>query len=295
MSRIINRIHLLPFVLAGFVFILLICCNNPGKEKTGIAEKFPIYYELTGKGNTTLVFVHGWCINSDYWKQQVNVLKDSFQVLTLDLRGHGKSDTAALMTIEQYADDIVTLVNKLNLDSIILIGHSMSGNINLHVYNKIPGKVRGFIGIDNLQEVGHEPSAEEAEQLKAFFTAFRNDYKNMARQYTNQYLFPPTADSAVKERVIQDIATANPGFAISTLESLAGEYKAEQQLLPKMKVPVLLIVAENSLKDESSVKKYCGSGYRYWIIKNSGHYPMIEQPDRFNFLLKEAIAVANAR
>jgi pimeloyl-ACP methyl ester carboxylesterase len=49
------------------------------------------------------------------------------------------------------------------------------------------------------------------------------------------------------------------------------------------------------LKDESSLKKYCGSGYRYWIIKNSGHYPMIEQPDRFNFLLKEAIAVANAR
>lgn len=295
MNRIINRIHPLSLLPACIIFFLLICCNNPVKENTGIAEKFPIYYELTGKGKTTLVFVHGWCINSSYWNQQVDAFKDSFQVLTLDLRGHGKSDSAASMTIEQYADDIVGLIDKLTLDSIILIGHSMAGNINLHVYNKIPGKVKGFIGIDNLQEVGHEPNSEETEQLKAFFTAFKNDYRNMATQYTNQYLFPPTADSAIKERVIQDIASANPSFAISTLESLAGEYKAEQQLLPKMKVPVLLIVVENSLKDESSLKKYCGSGYRYWIIKNSGHYPMVEQPDRFNFLLKEAIAVANGQ
>lgn len=287
-----------PYVLI-LVVILITSCTNPNptpKMDSLHVEKHitpELHYTLTGNGAVTLVFVHGWCINGEYWAEQVAQFKNNYRVLTLDLAGHGRSPkTHDTMTMANYADDVVRLLKSLQLDSIILIGHSMSGNINLRVYPQVADKVIGFIGVDNLQVVGHQPSEQEAKQFAEFMGELRKDYKGTVGKFAESYLFHPATDPAVKQRVIADFIGADPGVAISTIESLSKEYRYEQEMLPKLQVPLLLVATDQSIQDESSLKQYCPNGYKYWLIKNSGHYPMIEQPEDFNRLLSEAIEYA---
>lgn len=196
------------------------------------------------------------------------------------------------MTMANYANDVVRLLNSLQLDSIILIGHSMSGNINLRAYQQVADRVIGFIGVDNLQVVGHQPSEQETKQFAELMGELRKDYKGIVGKFAENYLFHPATDPAVKQRVIADFIGADPAVAISTIESLSKEYRYEQEMLPKLQVPLLLVATDQSIQDESSLKQYCPNGYKYWLIKNSGHYPMIEQPEDFNRLLSEAIEYA---
>jgi pimeloyl-ACP methyl ester carboxylesterase len=271
------------------------CQNNQKSEKTEkITESKPnLYYTQSGKGDITLIFVHGWGINGSYWDNQVKFFQDKYQVLTLDLPAHGKSPiTDSTMSIAKHAQAIVELINYLKIKQLILIGHSMSGNINLHVYQQISDKVVGFIGIDNLQEVGKVPSAEEQKQTEGFLSALKKDFKKVVPQFGMGYLFHAKTDTLVKKRVIDDILNTNEQVAVSTLASLTQEYKNEQTQLPQLKIPLLLVVAEKTIKDEASLKKYCPNGYKYWSVKNTGHYPMIEQAEEFNQYLQEAILTA---
>jgi pimeloyl-ACP methyl ester carboxylesterase len=282
-----NLFYLLLFSIS------LIACNNSEKSENTEKKTEPkpnLHFTQSGKGDVSIVFVHGWGINGSYWEEQAKFLEDKYQVITLDLHGHGKTPaTRSAMTIEQHAEDVVELINYLKINKVILVGHSMAGNINLHVYNKIPEKIMGFIGIDNLQEVGHIPSEEEQKQTDGFMQALKKDFKEIVPQFSLGYLFHPKTDTLVKKRVIDDILNTPENIAVSTLESLTREYKSEQKILPQLKMPLLLIVAENTIKSEESLKKYCPNGYKYWSVKNTGHYPMIEQTQEFNQYLLEAL------
>lgn len=283
----------------AFTFLFIVCflikCNTKPKEQQeeDKAAKPSIHYAEYGKGEPTLVFVHGWCINSGYWDKQVDYFKDKYRIVTIDLAGHGKSTTAPKeITVSQLAAGIDSVIEYLDLNNVILIGHSMSGDINLHVVKKYPDRIKGFIGIDNMQQVGHAPTPEEERQIGLFLDTLKMDYKARAAEFSLQMLFHPKTDSAVKQRVISDVQAMDPVFSVSILNSLMNEYKTEQEVLPKMKIPLLLVVADGSIKDESSLKQYCPKGYKYWTIKDSGHYPMIERPDEFNTQLEKAITYA---
>jgi len=280
----------IPLPIIGIVLIALLAGCGSEKEKNYQGD---LHYTLTGKGDTTLVFVHGWGINEEYWSNQVDAFSNRYQILTLDLPGHGKSLLKKdSLTIEEYGIAVAKLIDELDLKNVVLIGHSMSGNVNLRAYVQIPDRVVGFIGVDNLQMVGHTLSEGEAQQTNAYLQQFKNDYKNTVRQYALGFLFHAQTDSLVKKRVIDDIAALNPAFAIATLRALIfNEPPFEREALPQLKMPLLLIVSEGSIGDESSLQTYCKNGFKYWNIANTGHYPMIEQTEEFNARLNDALAV----
>jgi pimeloyl-ACP methyl ester carboxylesterase len=278
------------FMLLSAAALWAGCAGNNEKKEN---QHTTFVYTQTGEGNITLVFVHGWRINKEYWANQLAYFKNKYRVIALDLPGHGQTPPgSAPPTIEEFARMVESVISDAKVDSVILIGHSMSGNINLHVYDKIPQKIIGFIGIDNLQELGHESTPGEAAQTRQFFDTLRKDYKNVAAGFSAGYLFHAQTDSAVKKRVMNDVLAGNPEPSVSILESLSQQYKSEQEIIPKMKIPLLLLAAKGSIKTDSSFKKYCSAGYKYWTFSNAGHYPMIEQPETFNKLLEEAIHYA---
>lgn len=280
--------------LSLFLFLLFGCQTQPPGEQTKKIDS-PLHYQLSGKGDQTVVFIHGWCIDGTYWDNQVRFLQDQYQVLTLDLAGHGLSTTDKKQySIPEHADDVVHLINALELDNLILVGHSMSGNVILHVYDKIPSKVVGMIGVDNLHTLGRVPPEEEKNQVAQFFVNLRNDFPKLAGEFALANLFTPQTPDTVKTRVVSDFQSADPGLAISTLESLQNEYLSEQTLAPKLKAPLHLILSDNGtrpLYNEESLQKYCGAGFKVWTIPGTGHYPMVEAPDEFNRQLAQILNV----
>lgn len=277
-------------IIIGLLPVIMLAASCQNKKENKEAAKPAIHYTVHGNGDTVLLFVHGWCINSSYWNSQVNYFKNRYKVVTVDLAGHGQS--AAIRqgtTIPQLAAGVDSVISFLGLNNIVLVGHSMSGNINLHVWNKHRDKIKGFIGIDNFQRIGYEPTAGEKTQEQQFLDTLKKDFARMVTSLSTGWLFHGKTDSTVKKRVLNDIVQMNPEFSVAILSSLISEYKTEQELFPQMNLPLALVIADGTLPTDSTQKKYCKAGFRYWSIKNCGHYPMLEHPEECNQKLEEAI------
>jgi pimeloyl-ACP methyl ester carboxylesterase len=281
--------------------ILLLClldlsaCNNSPVDKKKIPVEnagVNISYLISGYNDTTVILLHGWCINKAYWKAQQDLLSRKYRVVALDLGGHGQSGkNRNNWTVEEYARDVIALIRTLRLEKVILVGHSMSGDIMLEVAHEIPEKIIGLVGIDNLKNIQLNYSAEEQNGIDQFIKALKANYKLAAADYSRKYLFPPNyADTVSINRVVGDVQNMNSAIAIQTLESLIPFTLKEAQFLSELKIPLHLIVSDYTPTNEEAVKKYCPKGLFIKTIHGTGHYPMIEKPETFNILLEETIA-----
>jgi len=87
-------------------------------------------YELTNEGHRPLVFIHGGFNDKSYFLPQHMQFATSHTVLSVDLRGHGQSDSPEQdFTIEGFASDIAWMCGELGLRSPVFVGHSMGGLI----------------------------------------------------------------------------------------------------------------------------------------------------------------------
>ena len=87
---------------------------------------------MRGRGAPALVFIHGWSCDRTYWRGQVDAFSQTFRVVAVDLADHGESGTGRqVWTIGAFGEDVAACVSKLGLQRIILIGHSMGGDVIL--------------------------------------------------------------------------------------------------------------------------------------------------------------------
>ena len=111
-----------------------------------------INYKLEGEGKR-IVFVHGLSDSLKYWNIISLELKEKYQVLSFDLRGHGKStDEDKKTTIDLYHEDLYQLLNALNIDDAVFIGFSLGGNVILDFAIKHPEMVNGLIVMSSFPE-----------------------------------------------------------------------------------------------------------------------------------------------
>src|SRR5277367_1382059 len=87
-----------------------------------------IYYNVWGKGQP-VVFSHGWPLSADAFEDQMNFLaQHGYRCIAHDRRGHGRSGQSwEGNEMNTYADDLATLVEKLDLRNAIHVGHSTGG------------------------------------------------------------------------------------------------------------------------------------------------------------------------
>ncbi|KPE51854.1 alpha/beta fold hydrolase [Chryseobacterium indologenes] len=243
-----------------------------------------IYYHESGSGNPSIIFIHGWLGNSEWWKDQLDYFKDQYHMVIMDLAGHGKSDTSRQdWTSTRYADDIKAVADSISSSEIILVGHSMSGAYVLEAALKIP-KVKSLILVDTLKDLDEYFSEEQAEQF--LFTHYRSDFKNAVENILPQYLFAEKTPVAVKERLQSEFLQNEPETAISLLLPL---YKTDfRDIAKQVKIPVRAINSDNSPTHLENNRKYL-KNYDCIDITGTGHYLMLEKPEEFNRILDKVI------
>ena len=276
-----------------FVSIIVHSCSEPSANKKNTSQQnndIAIEYDQCGNGDTTLLFVHGWCINKDYWQNQSGYFCDRYTVVALDLPGFGKSGkNRTHWAFEQYADDVNEFIKTKKLKNVILIGHSMSGDILLLTDTKYPQSVIGIVGIDNLKAPGSKNTEEQTKEIESFFAMMDSSFKGTVEGYTKQYLFPPSADTSAVNRVIKDFKANDSIIAMKVLRSLVDVSQRERDMMQQLSHKLYLINSDFGPTQIDSLKKYCKSSAEVVYIKGTGHYPMIEKPAAFNAALEKVI------
>jgi pimeloyl-ACP methyl ester carboxylesterase len=247
-------------------------------------------YEVSGKGPATLVFVHGSYIDQTYWKKQISDFKNHYQVITLDLPGHGKSGRNRKdWKIQRFADDLIFLIKKLELANVILIGHSAAGNICLMTAVKYPGPVIGLIGIDTFKNAGTPMTPELKQQAADIKKRLLIDFAGTNEKYARTALLSPSTADHIIKKVIRDYRNAYPPMGIQTTTEFFEIDKMERELLPRLILKLYLINVDYMPTNEAALTQLTGGGYRLDLLNGTCHFPMLEHPDEMNLALRQNI------
>lgn len=173
------------------------------------------------KATQPFFFLHGWCIDGTYWKNQVEHFSKSYNVYAIDLPGFGKSKADRTnWTIEEYANDVTAFIDTMNLKNVVIIGHSMAGEIMLQTALTNNPKIVGVVGVDNFKFIDVAFTPEQMKQMTDFFTMLEKDFRNSAPMYADMMLFHPTTSKEVKDSVKTDFANSDTACENRILQHL---------------------------------------------------------------------------
>ncbi|PIF47517.1 pimeloyl-ACP methyl ester carboxylesterase [Chryseobacterium sp. 52] len=239
-----------------------------------------IHYKENGQGASSILFVHGWLGNAEWWNGQQEHFKNQYHIIQMDLAGHGKSDASRKeWTSELYADDIKAVAEQSNSSEIILVGHSMSGAYVLEASLKIP-HVKALILVDTVKDLDETFTEEQADQF--LFVHYRNDFKNAVENILPQYLFAEKTPSDVQHKLQHEFLQNKSEAAINLLRPL---YKTDfREIAAKVQIPVRAINSDMPPTSLENNRKYL-KDYDYTEMIGTGHYPMLENSEEFNKLL----------
>ncbi len=277
---LLGLLPLLSFVFTSNVSALNNYSVNP---KVKSIDGTDIVYTATGKGEPTLVFVHGWSCDKSYWSAQAEELSLKYRVVTIDLAGHGESGTERKnYTIQLFGEDVAAVVNELKATEVILVGHSMGGSVILEAAKLLGKKVIGLIGVDTFQSFTDNWTAEQKEK---FLEPFGKDFKSTAFEFVKQ-MFPKEADELLLKKVADDMSSAPPAVAISAMRNLF--FYNPLPTLAELDLPLISINCDMYPLSLEENKKHVKS-FSFKMMKGVGHFLMLERPAEFNKLLVETI------
>ncbi len=88
-----------------------------------------------------------WARGGYIWRRFASAIKDLYRPLTIDLRGHGESewDPDRCYTLQTYVEDVASVLDAYGANGVTLVGHSLGGEIAIHIALAYPGRVRKLV------------------------------------------------------------------------------------------------------------------------------------------------------
>lgn len=258
---------------------------EPKTEVISAPDDVAIHYSTYGTGSPAMVFVHGISCNQGYWKEQVGPFSEGFQVVTLDLAGHGESGLEReSWSMEAYGEDVAAVVEDLGLQSVILIGHSMGGAVILETARLLPDLVIGIVIVDSYDAFDNWWTPEEIEEV---LIPFREAFVQSTRDWVRT-MFTEDSDPEFIEHIVTDMASAPPEVALPSLESAWEKMVGQDRstALQGLRAPVFMINADYGPTDVDSLER---DGVEVHIIPDTGHFFMLEKPAEFNMVLSDVV------
>ncbi len=246
-----------------------------------------LHYKECGQG-TPLVLVHGYPLNHSIWHDVANELEQEARIIMPDLRGFGHSPAPeGTYTMRLMAEDLRELLDDLQIDKAVLVGHSMGGYVCLAFAQAYPERLAGF-GLVASQAEADLPEkrqsrlhAAEAVQAKGIRVAV----DGFAEKLT---CLPDLVEPL--HQLMHHVATQNG--VIGCLRGMA-ERPDATPWLSNIDVPALVIAGKADAvippARSQTLAQLLGRG---WLVEIDGaaHMPMMETPGQVSTALKELLS-----
>ncbi len=151
-----------------------------GKENNSVLN-----FIKTGKGETSLVFLHYFGGSSNTWSQVIDELQEDFNCIAIDLPGFGASQSYNQLSVNNSSKSVAEVIKSLQLKRYVLIGHSMGGKIALSLASHKPFELKQLILFAPSPPTPEPMTGAEQEQLlKAYNNraALINNINNISSQ-----------------------------------------------------------------------------------------------------------------
>ena len=232
-----------------------------------------IHSTVQGQGKT-IVFVHGWTCDETSWAAQVAALDDDYRVVTLDLPGHGKSDAPgqADFSMDLFAQAVEAVRAEVGADKIVLVGHSMGAAVIREYALDYPEHVAGLVAVDGPLDM--RPLAN--------FPGF-GPLTREARATMIEGMFVPSTSPELRAQILAMMLGAPDATATGAMRAM---FDPKNQSDEKIMAPALSIFAGNSNFATDQSAREMLPNWSSEQFAGTGHFLMMEQPDRFNAALR---------
>ena len=240
---------------------------------------------MTGKdgvvhGRPNLLFIHGGGGNCNAWLLTLRSLSGDFNLIAIELPGHGESGGNGEGNISKYCEWIKNIIDHLSLNRCFLIGHSMGGAITLSFALKYPGYLDGIVLVGTGARLG--VSNDIMNRIQSSFNdtvklicrlAYSDNIPNFIVRMGEREML-----KTKPEVLFGDVSACN---AFDLLEDLNG-----------IESPTLIVCGSDDKLTPPSYSRLLHEkieGSELVIINNGGHMVMIEKPREFNRVIKKFV------
>lgn len=243
------------------------------------------YVNELGSG-LTLIFIHGYGVDSDMWKPQIGFLSSRYSIINIDVRGHGNSKPCDEFTVRLAAEDVHNILAYERVKDYILIGLSMGGYI-IQEFAYQYGSAKGYM------ITGSTP----------IFLPVYSNFEKWALKHSAELMNLYPWETLKKEMIKACATTSQAQAAIATMfnkftkkefvGSWGGVATCLREVSFQFDAPLLVGCGEH---DKTGTIKKC---MKYWSdaypgcktfsIEGAAHVANLDSPDTFNRLLENFI------
>lgn len=241
-----------------------------------------LHYQRQGQG-PALIILHGLFGSSDNWGTPARLLSQDFDVINVDLRNHGQSFHHQQHDYPSMADDVLALMDSLEIESCVLLGHSMGGKVAMQLALNHPKRINKLIVVD-IAPVAYPRHHDD------IFTALNQlDLANLqSRSQADQLLTPLVPETGVRQFLLKNLSKQPQGGFQWRCNLSVLQQQYEQISRP----PSGSSFTGSTLFIKGELSHYIKSEYREAVlalfpqaqlklIAGAGHWPHAEKPELF--------------
>lgn len=241
-----------------------------------------VHYEVFGRGRPVL-FLHGWLGSWRYWFPTMEVVADCFRTYSFDFLGFGGSQRKnSRESIRGYSDQVVRFLDRLGIDHVALVGHSMGGMVAMQTALRHPDRITRVVTVGAPFD-GHSLSwflkLTERPVLAHTFARW-----SWLRRSLFRFFLGNTHNEPVQE-IINDSVKSNGATLHATIDSMLNTDLRPD--LPGLSVPALIVHGErDKIVSPSQARLFQAMPQaQVWLLRESQHFPFLDESELFTVRL----------
>lgn len=251
-------------------------------------EALPPGGSPTLRTSGTLVLIHGFPLSASMWEPQLELAAQGWRIIAPQLRGFDGAPAPSVgESVDDFAGDIVDLLDALHVGHAVIGGLSMGGYITLAVFRHAPGYFRGMVLADT-RATADPPQALEGRR------AMRQDVRDRGVAAAADAMLPKLVSGATRahqpevvER-LRGMMIRNPGETVAGAITALMTRPDSTPTLATIHCPTLIIVGEDDAITPPAMSEDMQrgiAGAELVVIPDAGHMSNMEQPAAFNAAL----------
>lgn len=250
-------------------------------------------YLAAGSG-WPVVLLHAFPLNADMWRPQLDRTPEGWRYIAPDLRGFGPGgqDPGGPVTMDDFAGDVMALLDSLELEAATIGGLSMGGYVTMAMFRAAPERFTGVILADTRPQAD---SAEAREGRRTMLATVRDGGPSAVVEQMLPKLLGETSRRSRPgvEAEVRRMASANSTAAVAGAIEAMMSRRDSTDVLPRMSRPALVIVGQEDTitppADAEGMQRLLPRS-RLVMLPGAGHLSSLETPDTFASALADFIS-----